>query len=240
MTIGQSSILALRHEKCTTLGMLENVVKQNEIPVRYLNISDNERLSEPITNYSHIVVLGGTMSVYEDEQYSFLKDEFKLIETAIARKIPIVGICLGSQILAKVLGAKVYRGKAGREAGWCEVHLNESAIDDQLLNTFPSQFKVFQSHQDTFDLPENCVHLAKSDRYPNQAFRYENFVWALQFHLEMDQSVISGCSSLIEQELKDSKIDDTTVDQMIEEAKRFSPAVQPLADRLMQQFLAIR
>lgn len=239
MTIGQPSILALQHEKCTTLGMLKNVVKQNKIPVRYLNTSDNERLSEPITNYSHIVVLGGTMSVYEDEQYSFLKEEFQLIETAIAARIPIVGICLGSQILAKVLGAQVYRGEAGREAGWCEVHLKESANDDRLLKSFPSKFKVFQSHQDTFDLPSGCVHLAKSDRYPNQAFRYEDFVWALQFHLEMDESVISDCSSLIEQELKDSKIDDTTVEQMIEEAEKFSPAVQPLADRFMQQFLAL-
>ncbi len=239
MTIRQPSILALRHEKCASLGMLENVVKQNKIPMRYLNISDNERLAEPITDYSHLIVLGGTMSVYEDQQHSFLKDEFQLVESAIAAEIPTIGICLGSQILAKVLGAKVYRGEAGREAGWCEIHLQTAANHDRLLKEFPSPFRVFQSHQDTFEIPAGCVRLANSDRYPNQAFRYQDFVWALQFHLEMDESVISNCSSLIEQELKDSNIDDTTVDQMIEEAKRFSPAVQPLANRLMQQFLAL-
>lgn len=219
--------------------MLQNIVKQNHICARYLDISENERLFQSVTDYSHIVVLGGAISAYEDEEYPFLRYEFELIENAIAARIPMIGICLGSQILAKVLGAKVYRGEAGREAGWCEIHLQDSARDDRLLKDFPQQFKVFQSHQDTFEIPANCVHLAKSDRYPNQAFRYEDFVWAIQFHLEMNEHVINNCSSVLKQELKDSKIHDTTVEKMLEEAERFSPAVQPLADQVMQQFLQI-
>jgi GMP synthase (glutamine-hydrolysing) len=233
----QRSILALNHEKYTSLGMLNNIAKQNQIPVRYLNTSDGERLSEPITNYSHIIILGGTMSAYEEEQHSFLKYEFQLIETAIAARIPIVGICLGAQILAKVLGAAVYRGEVGREAGWCEVHLQPAAKGDRLLKEFPDQFRVFQSHQDSFDIPLGCVHLAKSDQYPNQAFRYEDFVWAIQFHLEMDECVLRDCSSLLEQDLKGSGIQYITVEGMIKEAERFSPSVQPLADQFMREFL---
>lgn len=237
MTVKQPNILILRHELCTSLGMLKNVVEQKNVPVRYLNLSENESLSEPITNYSHLVILGGTISAYEDEKYPFLRDEFRIVESAIASRIPTVGICLGSQILARVLGAKVYRGEAGREAGWCEVQLQETAQHDRLLKGFPKQFKVFQSHQDTFEIPESCIHLAKSVKYPNQAFRYEDFVWAIQFHLEMDENVLSDCSDLIQQELIESEIQGTTIEQIIDEAKAFSPSVQPLADRFMEQFL---
>ncbi|MCU0536081.1 MAG: hypothetical protein MUD14_19505 [Hydrococcus sp. Prado102] len=115
----------------------------------------------------------------------------------------------------------------------------DSAKSDRLLKEFPQRFKVFQFHQDTFEIPANCIRLAKSDRYPNQAFRYEDFIWAIQFHLEMDENVINDCAIALEQGLKDSGIDDLTIEQTIEEGKKLSPLVQPLADRFMQEFLEI-
>lgn len=162
-----------------------------------------------------------------------------MLETALSKQILLVGICLGSQILTRVLGANVYRGAAGREAGWHEVQLLESAQTDPLLHDFPSEFRVFQSHQDTFDIPPNCVRLAESARYPNQAFSYQKHVWALQFHLEFDQHVSSGCAAVIEQELRDSKIQDT-IEQLLAEATVHSPAIAPLSHRFMQQFLQRR
>ncbi|NHC33884.1 type 1 glutamine amidotransferase [Scytonema millei] len=235
----QPHILVIRHEECSSLGMLKTAVKQAEIPFRYLDTYAGETLDEPIENYSHIVVLGGAVSAYEDEEYPFLRYEFQLIEKAIAQEIPILGICLGSQILAKILGAKVYRGKSGREAGWCELQLTCDGTNDPLLHDFPNRFRVFQSHQDTFDIPADCIHLAKSDIYPNQAFRYRDFVWAIQFHPEIDENVLLDCADVIEQELIDSKISDTTVEQMIELAKLHSPAVAPLADSLMGNFIQV-
>jgi GMP synthase (glutamine-hydrolysing) len=233
-----AAILVIRHEKCTSLGMLEKAAKENNSSIQYLDISQGEGLTKPIENYSHIVVLGGTISAYQDDEYPFLRDEFKLLERAIAHKIPTLGICLGSQILAKVLGAPVRRGESGREAGWCEVQLTEAAKTDPLLREFPDRFKVFQSHQDTFDLPSNSTHLAKSETYLNQAFCYQDFVWAIQFHLEMDDAVIQDCSALITQELEESQIQDS-VDQMLTEAKYFSPLVTPLAHQFMHNFLQV-
>jgi GMP synthase-like glutamine amidotransferase len=145
--------------------MLNNTICRNNVPVRYLNVFKQESLVEPITNYSHLVILGGAASAYEADCYPYLKDEFRLVEQAIAARIPILGICLGSQILAKVLGAKVYRGAVGREAGWHRVELLESAQQDRLLKDFPKRFTVFQFHQDTFDIPADCVRLAQGDRY---------------------------------------------------------------------------
>ena len=164
------TVLVIRHEECSSLGLLESTLRKSEIPFRYLDTPQGDVLLEPIHHYSHLIVLGGSMSAYEDQQYPFLRYEFKLLEDAIAQGIPTLGICLGSQILATVLGAKVYRGESGREAGWCEVQLLAQAAIDPLLKDLPERFKVFQSHQDTFDLPSGCVHLAKSETYPHQAF----------------------------------------------------------------------
>ncbi|KAM3113806.1 type 1 glutamine amidotransferase [Phormidesmis sp. 146-33] len=233
-----TAILVIRHEKCTSLGMLKNAAQENNFSIQYLDISQGEGLSHPLESYSHIVVLGGSISAYQNDEYPFLRDEFKLLESAIAQKIPTLGICLGSQVLAKVLGGSVYRGKAGREAGWCEVQLTEAAKTDPLLREFPDRFKVFQSHQDTFDLPPSCTHLAKSEIYTHQAFRYQDFLWAIQFHLEMDDAVIQDCSIVLEQEFAESQIDES-VDRMLIEAKQFSPLVAPLAHQFMHNFLQV-
>lgn len=235
-----ANILVIRHETCTTLGLLGNVPHVQSCQVEYLDPFRGMTLTSPLSTYSHVVILGGGVSAYEDDRHSFLRDEFRLVEEAIALQIPIVGICLGSQILAKVLGANVYRGEAGREAGWCEVNLTEAASADPVLYDFPAQFRVFQSHQDTFDIPATAVRLAESDKYPNQAFRYGDRVWALQFHLEFDQNVLLDCALLIEQELRDSNIQDTTVDQLLVEATYHSPAVAPIANRFMQEFLQLK
>lgn len=232
-------VLVIRHETCSSLGLLGRVLKQQNIAIRYLDTPAGEIL-DSLQGYSHLVILGGAMSAYEEEQYSFLREEFKLVEKAVDQQLPVLGVCLGSQILAKVLGAKVYRGQAGREAGWCAVELTEAATTDPLFKDLPPQFNVFESHQDTFDIPAGAVHLALSDLYTNQAFRYQDHVWALQFHPEIDDQVLTDCAAVITQELIDSKIEDTTIEQLITEAKAYAPLVAPLADTIMQNFLQIK
>ncbi|WAL58995.1 type 1 glutamine amidotransferase [Thermocoleostomius sinensis] len=231
-------ILVIRHEACTSLGLLGQALSPDH-RVHYLNFFQGEQLTDVITDYSHLVVLGGAISAYEADRHSFLHDEFHLIETAMAAEIPTLGICLGAQILAKVLGANVYRGAAGREAGWCEVELLEAASRDRLLRSFPKRFRVFQSHQDTFEIPTGAVRLAQSAQYPNQAFCYGDRIWALQFHLEFDEHVLTDCAAVITQELYDSGIHTTTVSDLLAAAKRHSPAVAPLAHQFMQQFFQL-
>lgn len=234
-----SQVLVIRHIAGSGLGLLEKFLKQKGVAIRYFDIASGDALAEPVTDYSHLVILGGPISAYEEDKYPFLLHEFALVEKAIAQKIPTVGICLGSQVLARVLGGKVYRGENGREAGWCEVQFKAAAGQDWLFQHFPERLKVFESHQDTFDLPPQCVHLAFSEKYPHQSFRYQNYVWALQFHLELNQQVLQACASVIAKELVESKIQHTTVEQLIEEAGYYAPLVEPYADRLMEQFLQL-
>lgn len=234
------NVLVIRHETCSSLGMLDQALKDSRILCRYLETGLGETFDQPLETISHLVILGGPISVYEADIYPHLKYEFQLVEAAIARGIPTLGICLGSQILAHVLGANVYRGEHGREAGWCEMELTAAARKDPLFADFPQQFRVFESHQDTFDLPADAVHLAFSNLYPNQAFRYQNHVWSLQFHLEIDHNVLGDCRAIIEKELAESQIFDTTVEDLLNEAQHHSQFVAPLAHSLMSQFLQVR
>ncbi|HEY9624085.1 MAG TPA: type 1 glutamine amidotransferase [Crinalium sp.] len=240
MVLEKNRVLVIRHETCSNLGLLGSTLQPDKTLIRYLDPAEGEVLSEPITDYSHLVILGGPISAYEDDLYPYLRYEFELVEKAIANTIPTLGICLGSQILAKVLGANVYRGTQGREAGWRHISLTEAGQQDPLFHTFPQRFQVFESHQDTFDLPKGCVHLASSDMYPNQAFRYQTHVWSLQFHLEIGEALLLDCAAIIEKELEESQIQDTTLAQLLEDARAHEPSVKPLANTLMQQFLQIK
>jgi GMP synthase (glutamine-hydrolysing) len=233
----KNRVLVIRHETCSHLGLLGGVVQDDKTLIQYLDPAEGDVLSTPITDYSHVVILGGPISAYEDDLYPYLRYEFELVEAAIAHTIPTLGICLGSQILAKVLGAKVYRGAMGREAGWCHINLTEAGQGDPLFKSFPQRFQVFESHQDTFDLPKGCVHLASSETYANQAFRYQDHVWALQFHLEIGEGLLLDCADIIEKELEESQIQDTTLASLLADARLHEPTVKPLANLLMQHFL---
>lgn len=234
-----SKVLVIKHISGSSLGLLEQFLIQKGVLIQYLDITLGEPLPDSVTDYSHLIILGGPISAYEEEKYPFLRDEFALVETAIEQKLPTIGICLGAQILARVLGGKVYRGENGREVGWCEVQFNSAAKQDWLFENFPDRLNVFESHQDTFEIPPGCLRLASSDQYLNQSFRYQDTAWALQFHLEFNQQVLRDCASVIKQELIDSKVQETTIERLIEEADYQAPLVEPFADRFMEKFLQL-
>ena len=139
---------------------------------------------------SALVVLGGPMNVDETDTYPNLQTEVELIQEGIHRQMPILGICLGSQLIAKALGAQVKPNPA-KEIGWYDVSLTEEGHQDPVFKHFADTETLFQWHGDTFDLPSNCVHLANSALCRNQAFRYGDNVYALQFHLEVDEPLIN-------------------------------------------------
>lgn len=146
-----------------------------------------------LDSFTHLVVLGGPMAVYEMHLHAHLRTEALLIEGAIAAKKPVLGVCLGAQMLAHALGARVYPG-GRKEIGWYEVALSEAGMQDPLIAELAIAGKqaaeVFQWHGDTFDLPAGATRLASSDLYPNQAFRWSDRVYALQFHIEVTPEIV--------------------------------------------------
>lgn len=182
-------VLVFQHVAHQILGTLNPALKEHGLNMRYVNFERTPDAQPSVEKYNGLIVLGGHMGVYEADKYKHIKIEAKLIEEALKKDIPILGICLGSQILAHVLGSPV-RKHEEKEIGWHDIFLTEEGQKDPLFTHFKQREKVFQLHGDTFDIPSSCVHLAKSNVCPAQAFRYGNKVYGLQFHLEVDEPMI--------------------------------------------------
>lgn len=133
-----------------------------------------------------LIIMGGPMTVTDEEKFNWLAAEKQFIDKAIQAGKTIIGICLGAQLLADVLGAKVYQN-AHKEIGWFPIEFTPRAIQSGLFSNAGEKPTVFHWHGDTFDLPENAIHLAQSEACKNQAFLYKEKILALQFHLEMTE-----------------------------------------------------
>ena len=201
------SVFALQHIACEGLGILEEIFQHREIDYRYIRLDQGESLPSPDEIAQNaLVILGGPMNIYEEDIYPYLKEETELIRYGLSAKIPMIGICLGAQMIARAAGAKVYAGQT-KEIGWYPIQMAPAAAKDPLFSHQDSDTKVFQWHGDTFDLPDGAVKLASSNLFPHQAFRLNDNAYALQFHLEVNETMILDWVWEYRQEIKSSKID---------------------------------
>lgn len=138
-------------------------------------------------DFDWLVVMGGAMGVNDSGRYPWIQEEVQFIKKAILSGKIVLGICLGSQLIAKALGANVFKNQIP-EIGFWPVHLSNEAQQDEVFKHFPSKFEVMHFHFDTFDLPEGALAMAKSEVTAVQAFRYGKTVFALQFHPELTES----------------------------------------------------
>ncbi|HAG50530.1 MAG TPA: GMP synthase, partial [Deltaproteobacteria bacterium] len=138
-------VLVLQHVASEGLGLIAKSLRQKGLGADFIKIYRNERVPNNIQGYDGLIVLGGPMGVYEEDIFPFIKDEISLIKNALRNDIPILGICLGAQLLAKAAGADVYKGKK-KEIGWYKVELTEAGKSDGLFIGLPDEFIVFQWH----------------------------------------------------------------------------------------------
>jgi len=150
-----------------------------------------------LESFDMLVMMGGYMSVYEEDQYPWLIAEKKFVKQTIRQGKAVLGVCLGAQIIASVLGAKVRRNRY-REIGWFPVTLTPGGERSALLDGWPKRFEAFHWHGDAFDLPAGAVKLAESEACANQAFLYGDRTVALQFHVETTadsvRRLVSSCN----------------------------------------------
>ena len=186
--------LVLRHVQAEGLGLLANVLREHGIHHRYLDLPRGDPAPKDLRGLGGLVVLGGPMAVYEAERHPFLRQESTLVERALTAGRPVLGVCLGAQLIASVLGARVYAGEK-REVGWAPITLTDDGRDDAVFGQIEPTCTVFHMHGDTYELPADATQLARSAQYEQQAFEWGGVVYGLQFHLEFTESMIQRFTS---------------------------------------------
>jgi len=178
-------------------GTIEDFLHEKNITYTVLELSKTSHIPDP-ADFDTLLMMGGPMSVNEDDIYPYIKKEEKLVRDFIARDKRVLGVCLGAQIMAKALGSSVYKG-AEKEIGWYDIEITEEGLRDNRIVRLAAhpqagdiwrKFKVFHWHGETFDIPNGATRLASSALYPNQAFKYGQNAYAFQFHIEVQKTVI--------------------------------------------------
>ena len=180
-------VVVFRHVPFESAGRLESLLEERGIEVRYSDLHLRDAPDPDLAGTAGVIVMGGPMSVNDD--LPWLRREQRLVEGAIATGKPVLGICLGAQLLAQSLGAKVYRNQT-KEIGWFKIYFSEAARQDRLFAGLEQPETVFHWHGETFDLPEGAEQLAWSDACRQQAFRWKN-VYGMQFHLEVTPEMVA-------------------------------------------------
>jgi GMP synthase (glutamine-hydrolysing) len=187
MTLAPIKALAFQHVPWETPGLIRTAVEAAGHTMEILHPADRLRAAAAYDSSAALVVMGGPMSANDDLDY--LREEMRLMERALADSKPILGVCLGAQLLAKTLGARVYRNPV-KEIGWGTVTLTPAADADPLFGGLPGVIEALHWHGETFDLPPGAQLLASSDICVNQAFRAGERAWGLQFHIEATPEMI--------------------------------------------------
>jgi GMP synthase (glutamine-hydrolysing) len=182
-------LLVFQHVPYEPLGTLDAQFRAAGFRIRYVNFSRQRRVDLDVRRYHGLVVLGGPMSVYDSDRYPHLQLEVEAIRLTIDAGVPVLGICLGAQLIAAALGGRVLPNPT-KEIGWSEVMPTKAGRKDRLFSCFTDREKIFQWHGDTFHLPAGAELLAESPLCKNQAFCYGEHVYGLQFHLEVDEALI--------------------------------------------------
>ncbi len=235
-------ILVVKNAAEEGLGVIADELKLAEIewdtiePYARQTIPTGEAIDE--AGYKGLIVLGGPMSANHDIAFPFLLDEIQLIRDMLERKLPMLNVCLGAQLLARACGVSLAYGGV-KEVGWHSVHLNEWYTKrNPLFFQLPLEFMTFHWHQDTFDIPTEGYRLAGSELYPNQAFCVQGNAVGIQFHPELTKDMIEGW---IEKDRQRSHpfLDAAQEDMILNHIDEYLPAQRDIVHKLIYGFATL-
>lgn len=181
-------VVVIMHAESEGPGTLREFLESRHARIHIVRLHAGDRFPGEREGFGAVVTMGGPMNVYEEDKYPFLRDETIFLQRAISSGVPILGICLGAQMIAKACGAPVRKAPIS-ELGWNDVCLTDAGRYDGLFQGLPETLRVFQWHEDTFEVPSGGSLLAISKQCPHQAFRYGN-AYGLQFHVEVTREML--------------------------------------------------
>jgi GMP synthase (glutamine-hydrolysing) len=214
--MGDPSVVVLEHAPAETAGIIAEELEARGMSLRVVRTFAGDAVPSELSPARGLVVMGGPMSVYEADRYPFLAEEMRLIENAVRSDLPVLGVCLGSQLVAATLGAQVTRGNR-KEIGWHTASLAEGALIDPLWVGMPHSFQAFHWHGDVFTLPSGAVRLASSELTEHQAFRYGRATYGVLCHLEVTPPIVHAMVHAFGSELAEEGLSGDAILQRAEE-----------------------
>ena len=229
-----ADVLILQHVRPEPPGTIAEALDAGGVSHRTVRVFRGDAVPDTLGAARGLVVMGGPMGVGDVDDRPHLQRELRLIDAALQAAVPILGVCLGSQLLAHALGADV-RSAPRKEIGWHDVTLTDAAAQDPLWQGIDDPFPAFHWHGDVFDLPDGAVPLARSAQTEHQAFRYGANTYGLLFHLEVTPKVVAWMTGAFQDELAAEGLDGAAIRQA---AMPREPALRDVAQTVFGRWAA--
>ncbi|MCL6478877.1 MAG: type 1 glutamine amidotransferase [Peptococcaceae bacterium] len=190
----------IQHQAEVPPGILPDVLAGLGWEAEVILMEEKPELPPSLEGFDCLVLLGGTMNVDDVDNFPYLAELRRLTATALEKGFPVLGLCLGAQMMARAAGSRVYRNRCG-EIGWCQVQLTRGGLEDKVLAGIKNPIEVFHWHDDMFALPEKSVLLGKSAVCPNQVIRIGEYSYGFQFHPEVTEDIILSWTRIYHDEV---------------------------------------
>lgn len=230
----KKTVWAVQHIGYEDLGSFEPVLESRGFDVRYMCSRHVDYKGLFAGDPDLVIILGGPMSVYDDEKHPWILSELQMVTERIETEKPLMGICFGAQIIARALGAKVYAGPQGKEIGWSKITVNDEGRKTPFRHFDGALTHMMHWHGDTFDLPDGATLLASSDKYQKQAYLYGDRIFAMQCHPEVTESKLRLWYS---SGLKEIAEVGTDVETLKSDAHKYNDVLTRQTDKFLNEWL---
>jgi len=228
-------VIVVQHAPLEGPGLVAEALRARGVPARVVHAYAGDEVPRSIAGAPGLVLLGGPMGVYERTRYAHIDQEIRLAEQALASDVPILGICLGSQILAAALGARVAPA-AFQEIGWLPIDLAPAARGDRLFSGIETAVVPLHWHGDAFDLPAGAVSLASSEATACQAFSHRDRAYGILCHLEVTAEIVAGMVASFGDDLRAARVDERA---LLAATPARLAALAPIARRVLDRWAAL-
>ena len=229
-----AEFLVIQHEPLEGPGTIAEEIRASGHTLRILRLDQKERVPADPTPFAGLVVMGGTMGVYDQDKFPHLKEEIALLGKAVQADKPVLGICLGAQLLAAAVGAEVKAGE--KEIGWFPVHKMPDACKDPVLRRLPENFQALMWHGDHFPLPRGAIYLLATQKCACAGFRLGKKAYGLVPHLEMTAAMIDEMVSSSRKELAAAQVEPA---QILEDSSEYAEPAEELARTMWKSWISL-